>query len=214
MKLSNWKATLFITGVAMTMSACGDTSQTANKANFKAALNAHFAKMKECYGVGNRADDQGFIQIFHAEGRDWTAKKREQFEYLEGLEVLEAVPFQKSEDSVLKPGTTNVVDYVGYKFSVMGSEYVRPEEYDSGTVEAGVPQLCYGTNQVVDVLNFTDPVAIGGVKASNVKFTYKLMDIAPWVESPSLLAELDKVTEGNEDLILTDSGWMHHLEVK
>ena len=211
MKLLNWKATLFITGVGVMMPACGDTSQTANEANFKAALNAHFAKMKECYGVGFGVDDQGFVGTFHAEGRDWTAKKREQFEYLEALEVLEAVTFQKSEEEgVLNPGTTNTVDYVGYKFTAMGAQYVRPAELDAGSVQAGIPQLCYGTKQVVDVLNFTEPVAIAGVKASNVKFTYKLVDIAPWVHSPSLKARANNILEDSEDLVLTNKGWIHH----
>jgi len=210
MKLSYVKATLLITGVAVMMSACGDKSQTANKANFKAALNAHFSKMKECSGVGAGADDQGFIGSFHAEGRDWTAKERERFEVLEKIGVLEAVRFQKTEKSVLNPDATNVVEYVGYKFSAMGVQYVRPAELDAGSLQAGIPQLCYGTKQVIDVLNFTEPAAVAGVKASNVKFTYKLVDIAPWADSPELKASANNVLEGSEDLVLTNNGWIHH----
>lgn len=210
MKLPNWKATLLITGASMMLPACGDTSQIANEANFKAALNAHFLKMKECSGVGTGMDDQGFVGTFHAEGRDWTARKRERFEALEKVGVLEAVRFQTMEKSVLNPGTTNTVDFVGYKFSAMGTQYVRPAELDAGSVKAGIPQLCYGTKQVVDVLNFTEPVAVAGVKASNVKFTYKLVDIAPWAHSPALKASGNDILEGNEDLVLTKNGWIHH----
>jgi len=210
MKLSFKKATLLLSGAAMILSACGDTSQTANDANFKAALNSHFAKMKECSAVGTGVDDQGYVGTFHAEGRDWTAKERERFETLEKLGVLDIVRFQKVERSVLNPGTTNTGDYVGYKFSDMGAQYVRPEEFDVGSIQDGIPQLCYGTKEVVDVLSFTDPVPIAGVKATKVKFTYKLVDIAPWVDSPSLKASASDTSEGSEDLILTNNGWVHH----
>lgn len=213
MKVPNWKATLFITGVAIMLPACGDRSQTANEVNFKAALNAHFSKMKECSGVGTGVDDQGFLGTFHAEGRDWTANERERFEALEEIGVLEAVRFQKTEKSVLNPGTTDIVDYVGYKFSAMGTQYVRPGELDAGGVQAGIPQLCYGTMQVVEVLNFTEPVAVAGVKASNVKFTYKLVDIAPWADSPALEASANNIFEGSENLVLTNNGWMHHKDM-
>ena len=214
MKLSYGKAVLFLSAAAMMLSACGDTSQTANEANFKAALNAHYTKMKECSGVGMGVDDQGYVGTFHAEGRDWTAKERERFEVLEKSGVLEAVRFQKNEKSVLNRGTTNTVDYVGYKFTAMGAQYLRPKEFDAGSIQAGIPQLCYGTKQVVDVLNFTDPVPIAGVKASNVKFTYKLVNIAPWVDSPSLKARANDTSEGSEDMILTNNGWVHHSQVK
>ena len=120
MKLSYTKAAILISGVAMMMSACGDTSQTANEANFKDALNAHFSKMKECSGVRTGVDDQRFIGAFQAEGRDWTAKDCERFESLEKVGGLEAVKFQKTEKSALNPGTANIVDYVGYKFTTIG----------------------------------------------------------------------------------------------
>ncbi len=213
MKLQNWKATLLIMGATMMMTACSDTSQIANEANFKAALNAHFSKMKECSGVGTGMDDQGFLRTFHAEGRDWTAKERERFEALEKVGVLEAVSFTKTEKSVLNPGTTNIVDYVGYKFSAMGTQYVRPAELDAGSVQSGIPQLCYAAMQVVDVLNFTEPVAVSGVKASKVKFTYKLVDIAPWADSPALKARGKNILEGSEDLVLTNNGWVHHKDM-
>lgn len=209
MKLLNWKATLLITGASM-MSACGDTFQIANEANLKAALNAHFSKMKECFAVGTGVDDQGFVGTFHAEGRDWTARERERFEALEKVGVLEAVSFKKTEKSVLNSGTTHIVDYVGYKFSAMGAQYVRPAELDAGSVQSGIPQLCYGTKQVVDVLNFTEPVDVAGVKASNVKFTYKLVDIASWADNPALKARANNIMEGSEDLVLTHNGWIHH----
>ena len=214
MKLSCVIMTLLASGVAMMLSACGETPQTASKANFKAALNAHFSKMKECSGVGSGVDDQGFIGTFHAEGRDWTAKERERFEALEKVGVLEAFRFQKTEKSVLNHGTTNVVDYVGYKFSAMGAQYVRPAELDAGSVQTGIPQLCYGTKQIVDVLNFTEPVAVAGVKASNVTFTYKLVDIAPWAVSPSLKAHVNDMSEGSEEMVLTNNGWIHHKDIQ
>ena len=214
MKLSLGNTTFLIFGLAIMLSACAETSQTASEANFKAALDAHFSKMKECSGVGTGVDDQGYVGTFHAEGRDWTAKDRERFEALEKLGVLEVTRFQKSEKSALNPGTTNTVDYVGYTFSAMGAQYVRPAELDTGSVQAGTPQLCYGTKQVVDVFNFTEPVAVSGVKASNVKFTYKLIDIAPWADSPSLKASENNTLEGSEDLVLTKNGWKHHSVVK
>jgi len=59
------------------------------------------------------------------------------------------------------------------------------------------------------------------VKASNVKFTYKLVDVADWINIPEVDALYkglaDKIAatslEDDEDMVLTNNGWMHHSEV-
>lgn len=204
--------TFIISGVAIVLSGCGGDTLKANEANFKTALNAHYSKMKECSGIGEQPDDKGFISTFNAKGKDWNANKRDRFVKLEKLGVLELVKFQKEEKSFTTG--TELVDHVGYRFSKMGSTYLRPSELDAGTINSGIPQLCYGTRQVVDILNFTGPAEANGVRASNVRYTYKLVDIAPWADSPSVKAKDNNATEDSDDLVLTDKGWVHHSIVR
>lgn len=208
----NRESIILISGLALILSGCGDDSKTANEANFKVALNAHFAKMKECSGIGGKTDANGYIKTFRVKGHEWTAQEKERFIELEKRGVLEVVKFQKEETSFTTD--TEMVDYVGYKFSVMGKGYLRPTELDTGTVNSGIPQLCYGTKSVLEVTNFTEPADVAGVKASNVKFKYKLVDIAPWADSPAVNAKAINASEDSEDMILTNDGWMHHSVVK
>jgi hypothetical protein len=215
------RAILLLSGVALMMSACGSDPKDATEANFEAALNAHFSKMKECFKVGKEPNENGIIQSFRSDGKGFGADKRDFFDDLTAAGLLATVSFNKEEKTFSGTGK-QMVTYVGFKISSEGEKYLRPDELDKGFYRTGTPQLCYGTPQVVDIINFTEPADAMGVKASNVQFTYEVVDVAPWATNPAIVKQFkwlperlaNQAIEGDEDLVLTNDGWVHHSVLK
>lgn len=215
-----WKVILFLSGTVLILSACGNDPKAANEANFEKALNAHFVKTKQCFRVGSEPNDAGVIQEFRTD-RKVQDKQLPFYNGLMDLGLLETVTYQKD----LKPFSgqvTGKADWVGFKFSDDGRTYLRPSELDDGFFSTGAPQLCFGTPQVVEITNFTEPAEVMGVKASTVQYTYKLVDVAPWANAPALSTRLKWMPERlsnqnidkDDDMVLTKKGWVHHSEVK
>ena len=221
MRIINRKAILLLAAGALVLAGCGNDRKAANEANFKLGLNTHFAKMKECVNVGSEPNEAGIIQEFRTDGRGFGAKKQPTYVTLKNAGLLKTVEYLK-EEPTFSGGTSESIKYVGYKFSDKGLSFLRPPELDAGFFSTGTPKLCYATAQVIDVTNFTEPSDVMGVKASNVKFTYKLVDVADWISIPEVDALYkglaDKIAatslEDDEDMVLTNNGWMHHSEVK
>lgn len=58
-----------LSGAALIVTTCGNDPKAANEANFEAALNAHYAQMKQCIRVGSAPNADGIIQEFKTDGR-------------------------------------------------------------------------------------------------------------------------------------------------
>jgi len=60
-----------------------------------------------------------------------------------------------------------------------------------------------------------------GVKVSNVQYTYKLVDVAPWATDPTVTAQYqllpqqlaNKSIQKDDDMVLTSEGWVHHTAI-
>lgn len=216
----NRKVALILSVAALTFSACGNDPKAANEANFEKSLNAHFAKVKQCFRIGSEPNDEGIIQEFRTDGR----AQDKQLPFYNGLVdigLLETVAYQKDVKS-FSGQVTGKTDWVGFKFTDQGKSYLRPAELDKGFFSTGTPQLCYGTPKVVEVTNFTEPAEVMGVKASSVQYTYKLVDVAPWANASVISDKLkwmperlsNQAVEKKDDLVLTNKGWVHHSEFK
>jgi len=128
-----------------------------------------------------------------------------------------AVSYQKDTKN-FSGQVTGKADWVGYKFSENGKTFLRPTELDAGAFSTGARQLCYGTPQVVEIINFTEPVQAMGAKVSNVQYTYRLVDVAAWASDPAIINQFEWMSDriSNEDItkdddvVLTSKGWMHH----
>ena len=214
------KAILLLSGATLILSACGNNPNAANEANFEKALNAHYAKMKQCFNVGSEPNEQGIIQEFRTDRRVQD-KQLPFYNGLMWLGLLETVTYQKDVKS-FSGQVTGKSDWVGYKFTDQGKSYLRPSELDKGFFSTGTPKLCYGTPQVVEITNFTVPAEVKGVKASTVQYTYKLVDIAPWANDPIIPTRFkwlperlsNQSIEEDDDMVLTNIGWVHHSEFK
>lgn len=213
------KAILILSGAAL-LSACGNDSKAANNANFEKALNAYYAQMKQCVKIGSKSNSDGIIQEFRTDG----SVQDEQLPFYNGLAslgLLEAVTYQKDTKN-FSGQVTGKADWVGYKFSNKGESFLRPSSLEKGAFRTGARQLCYGTPQVVEIVNFTEPAEAMGAKVSNVQYTYRLVDVAPWASDPALTNQFEWLTERissdsitkDDDLVLTDNGWAHHSVLK
>ena len=209
------KAILLLSGAAL-LSACGDDPKAATKANFEKALNAHFAQMKQCVKIGSKPNSDGIIQEFRTDGTVQD-KQLPFYNGLVSLGLLAAVTYQKDTKN-FSGQVTGKADWVGYKFSDYGQIFLRPAELDKGIFSTGARQLCYGTPQVVEIINFTEPAEAMGAKVSNVQYTYRIVDIAPWASDPALINQFEWLSERissdsitkDDDLVLTNNGWAHH----
>lgn len=209
------KAILLLSGATL-LSACGDDPKAANKVNFEKALNAHYAQMKQCVKIGSKPNADGIIQEFRTDG-SVQDKHLPFYNGLVSLGLLEAVTYQKDTKN-FSGQVTGKADWVGYKFSDYGQTFLRPAELDNGAFSTGARQLCYGTPQVVEIVNFTEPAEAMGAKVSNVQYIYRLVDVAPWASDPALTNQFEWLTERissdsitkDDDLVLTNNGWAHH----
>lgn len=213
------KAILLLSAAALILSACGNDPKAASEANFKKALNAHHAKKKECFRVGSEPNDEGVIQEFRTDA----SRQDKQLAFYNSLQnsgLLETVTYKKDTKN-FSGQVTGKSNWIGFKFSDEGKTYLRPSELDNGFFSTGAPQLCYGTPQVVEITNFTEPAEFMGVKASSVQYTYKLVDVAAWANDPiistrfKLMAERlsNQAIEKDDDMVLTNIGWVHHSEL-
>ena len=99
---------------------------------------------------------------------------------------------------------------------------MRPAEMDKGALSTGERQLCYGTPEVVEIINFTEPADAMGVTVSNVQYIYRLVDVAPWASDTALTTQFEWLPERiasdgiekDDDLIITTNGWAHHSVLK
>ena len=214
------KAGFLLSGAALLVTACGNDPKAANEENFEAALNAHYAQMKQCIRVGSAPNADGIIQEFRTDGRVQD-KQLSFYNGLVDLGLLDAVTYQKDTKN-FSGQVTGKADWGGFKFSDKGQTFLRPAELDKVAFSTGARQLCYGTPQVVEIINFTEPAEAMGVKVSNVQYTYRIIDTAPWANNPALTKEFEWLSERvtnqsiakADDMVLTQAGWVHYSILK
>lgn len=204
---------------ALMASACRDKSQEPNVVNLTAALNAHYADKRECFDIGDAPHGRGVIKAFRTDGKGFGSETRGLYEALAQEGILARVPFQRQEQNFSQK---EQVDYTGYTISAQGQPYVQTVSQTPDALGTGAPRLCYGAREVVDILNFTRPADTQGVRALQVTYRYKLVDIPAWARSPVLAQHMDWLPkriaaapiEAKDDLVLTDTGWVHHSRLK
>ena len=76
-------------------------------------------------------------------------------------------------------------------------------------------KFCYGTAQVDEVTQFTEPSPAFGATVSSASYTFHVKDQASWAADPTVQeafpilkqATGDKL-QGKTDLVLTNNGWV------
>jgi len=209
---------IYLMSAVLVMTACGSDVNAPSEESFKSALSQHYTKMRECFSIGNEPNEDGLIYTHRADGTGLAAQDIQAYQALLSVGILETVSFKQDERSF--SGTVvGQADYIGYKISKSGETYLRPKELDTA-LSTGAPQLCFATRKILEITNFTTPSEGSGVTATNVTFTYTLDEIPAWTQNPKIKEVYksfsggisQKTLEDNQDLILTNNGWVHHSE--
>ena len=197
------------------LSGCSDPKK-ANESNFSKAIDAYFTEEKACInaptgGVKPAGQDDKTTDF------SLYVMEKPMFSFGNGAEYIDAlvtVGLLK-----MKTGTVSVEGFGGKKDTAVKIY----ELTDAGTKAFSKPdpeargKFCYGTPQVDEVTQFTEPAAMFGMTVSQVNFTYHIENQADWANSPvlqkaypNLKKNVGKSLTGKATLLLTNNGWVHN----
>ncbi len=132
------------------------------------------------------------------------------------MAALETAGLVRSSDTVAAtpgifgPGAPRRVKR--YEPTEAGKKYLQQDSAALGQ-SAG---FCYGDKSVDSIVKWTEPVTAGPYSQSEVTYTYKIADLAPWADRPDVQREFGDVrtivngaSKSNEiaGLQLTNKGW-------
>lgn len=99
-----------------------------------------------------------------------------------------------------------------YQPTAVGWQYLRQNRATLGQSTG----FCYGTKTVDSIVNWTEPTAIGLATQTEVTYTYKISNLAPWAERTDIQNQFGDVratiagiskTDELVGLQLTNQGW-------
>jgi hypothetical protein len=132
------------------------------------------------------------------------------------MAVLEEAGLVASSDtvtaipSILGPGASRRVKR--YEPTEAGKKYLQQVSAALGP-SAG---FCYGDKTVDSIIRWTEPMTMGSASQTEVTYTYKIVDLAPWAQRPDVqraFGDVRTIVNGvstvNEtvELQLTNQGW-------
>ena len=199
----------------LAVSACSNP-RTASEANFKAAIQGYFASAKQACLDFPMDFPQDRMEGYY----DFEDRSR-LFDELVAVGFLRSEPVQKHVRKNLFSFT-----FPGRKPEMKTISGKRYSITEAGMVAGGPSpgaigaSFCYGSYEVRDVTNFTEPAVALGKTISTVSYTFAAEDIADWArnsellrgEFPRLVRDLKSLEEPINDeavLILTRNGWVH-----
>lgn len=212
--------------VALGLSGCGD-SKKPSKANFKAAINQWVETQPHCISIPRSGlspaepSDEAFPRYIDA--TPVTS------ELAQSNRQREQAPFDALVDAGLMVMTETTIE-VRASFFGDQTKAVQVRAYDlsddglKAVVSKGEKtafstpsqQLCYGTPTVDEVVQFTEPADMMGMKLSQVNYRYHLKGLAGWAKNAGMqeaFAQLKRDAadslEGKAVLVLTNDGWVH-----
>lgn len=194
--------------VALVAVGCGNPSD-ANKTNFQNAINAYFEKSPACIHIFGAREMPETIKVTPL--RQQTISAYDNFVRLGLLQVTES--------------ETQEVGVLGYH-KIKTRKYELTEEgkqyYSLGTIKnvgamfGGAGTFCYGKRTVSEIKNFSEPANMMGMTISNVNFSYKITEVAPWANDANIretYKDIEKTitgkNEGKATLVKTNEGWIH-----
>ena len=190
---------------AVLLTACNDVKK-ASDGNFRKAISQYLEKHgKACTWIGPPFP----IDVSEPEQRLQSGAAGQ-------MAVLEAAGLVHSSDTVaatpgiFDPGAPRRVKR--YEPTETGKQYLQQV---SGVLGQSTG-FCYGDKTVASIVKWTEPVTMGVSSQSEVTYTYKIANLAPWAERSDIQREFGDVrttvsgiSKSNEiaGLQLTNQGW-------
>jgi hypothetical protein len=195
---------IFLAGVVF-LTAC-DNAKKPSDGNFRKAINQYLEKHgKACTWIGRPFP----IDVSESEQKLQSGTGAE-------MAVLETAGLVGSSDTIAPtpgifgPGAPRRVKR--YQPTEAGKKYLQQGPGIFGQT-AG---FCYGEKTVHSIVKWTEPINTGASSQSEVSYTYKIANLAPWAERPDVQREfgdirttVNGISKSNEKagLQLTNQGW-------
>lgn len=191
------------------LSACNGVKKPSDN-NFRKAINQYLAKHGEaCTMIGREFP----VDVTESE-------QRLQSDIVTQMAVLEQAGLVRSSNTTAVVhgmldalhGPTSPQPVKRYELTVEGQKYFQKTPGIFGQTTS----FCYGQKTVDTIVKWTEPVTIGAATQTEVTYTYKIVDLAPWAERSDVQREFGDVratvsgiSKSNEivDLQLTNQGW-------
>jgi hypothetical protein len=187
------------------LTAC-DSARKPSDGNFRKAIDQYFANHgKVCTWIGRPFP----IDVSESEKKLQSGTGAQ-------MAVLETAGLVRSSDTIAPTpgifGPSALRRVKRYEPTEVGKKYLQQVPAVLGQ-SAG---FCYGNKTVDSIVKWTEPAATGPYSQSEVTYTYKIADLAPWAERPDVQREfgdvrtiVNGVSKSNEiaGLQLTNQGW-------
>lgn len=208
---------------AVLLSGCSDPKK-ASDGNFKTAINAYLEKQPLCINAPNSstkpAGQEKGRGAFPAYLPTPTRPAGQQ------LFQMQSKPFDALVKAGLLTARSGSIDYRNTWSMSQDSSKLAVKIYDltdagrkalSKAADGGPfgEKFCYGTAEVDEVTQFTEPSPAFGATVSSAAYTYHVKDQAGWASDPTVqeaFPSLKRATgdklEGKTNLVLTNNGWV------
>jgi len=220
---------LLALGSAVLLSGCSDPKK-ASKGNFQAAIGHWIEKNPPCLTVPQGeikpAKDSDAEYPRYVDASPLTAKFA-----IENRERQEA-PFAALVDAGLMTvrdarisiraglfdDTEKEVPVHAYELSAEGKKAIATTPAASG-LKSMSQRFCNGTPTIAEVVQFTEPAEMMGVKISQVSYRHHLENLPAWTQNaklraayPQLERDTGKSLDGKAAVVLTNESWVHEKE--
>ncbi len=167
-------------GLALLSQSCSRDPRAAAEANFKAAIQTRLDREPDCISVGLPSERPDF------QGR---SPPDPELEALVRVGVVSrATTLVQPPFNTWVPGESQrKLPDIRYDFTVKGRNYVPANSRPMMAVMWPPSyKLCYGTPQMQNIVRFSEPAALMGQIVTEVTYTYRLRDVAPWALDPGV----------------------------
>lgn len=193
----------------LALSACNSTTKPRDS-NFTKAINQYLAKHGEaCTTIGRQFP----VDVTEPE-------QRLQSDTAMQMAVLEQAGLVSSRNTTAVVygmldalhGPTPPQPVRRYELTTEGQKFFQKTPGILGQTAS----FCYGEKTVDSIVKWTEPVTMGAATQTEVTYTYKIADIAPWAQRPDVQRQfgdvrstLNGISKSDEiiDLQLTNQGW-------
>jgi hypothetical protein len=199
---------LFLAGI-ISLTAC-DSAKKPGDSNFRQAINQYLIKHGEaCTSIGREFP----VDIPESEQKLQSGISSQ-------MAVLERIGLVRSSNTTAVVhgmmdalrGPTPQQPVKRYELTAEGQKYFRQTHGPLGQIDS----FCYGQKTVDSIVKWTVPVAAGTDSQSEVTYTYKIANLAPWAEMPDIQrvfwdvrTTVEGISKTNEvaGVQLTNQGW-------
>jgi hypothetical protein len=193
----------------LVLTACNSAKKPSD-ANFRKAINQYLAKHGEaCTMIGREFP----VDVTESE-------QRLQSDTASQMAVLEQTGLVRSSNATAVVhemldalhGPTPPQPVKRYELTAEGQKYFQKTPGIFGQTTS----FCYGEKTVDSIVRWTEPSTMGAVTQTEVTYTYKIVDLAPWAkrsdvqrEFGDVRATVSGISKSNEiiGLQLTNQGW-------